>query len=507
MGAGVVLVAIFAFRSRPYAPLALMYVMTPLVYMFFYNFVFKGTHLSNFMASMGVVLWVGGFGCLAAGAYWNAEQNFWWGADSKHEFRARLRVCDLQLKPVCTSPAAYENCSAYSVINEVVPAGWRPAPDDGAASQYVYCTRYGETGEACHCPPELEIIEESACPDPWDSHCLAPFMLWSAPLIGAVIMIVFALICGLLSRTVKEVNVEGESISHMHQGTKVFAYIMGIGLLGVYVASSIAGASMDVADLVTAFSLLTVGICVAFIGVSVGWRSLGHQMEEIPIVKKLEDASHSNFLKAIAVTFISPFAIIFFILSFINQLFRKLFPCTKHVDDEEAALRLTQVGSNLWDAITEWEWTAIFSKMVWFGFIFFIFQVGVGKLVTLGLSCLNYALDGMGLGLVTVIYFIVGFLMFLAPPVPGIPVYLTGGIVVAANAEGFFGSFAVGVAYASFWALVVKATAIFGQQKGIGGLMGTKVQVRKAVGVNGITIRAIKRILMQPGITKGKVVS
>eukprot|EP01052_Picozoa_sp_SAG31_P027189 SAG31_NODE_2523_length_5562_cov_4.427238_5_plen_394_part_00 len=148
---------------------------------------------------------------------------------------------------------------------------------------------------------------------------------------------------------------------------------------------------------------------------------------------------------------------------------------------------------------------AVLSKIVWAGFIYFIFSIGVGKLVTLGLSVLNYALDGMSLGVVTVIYFLVGWTMFLAPPVPGIPVYLTGGIVLATNAEATFGSFAVGVLYASFWALFVKAMAILGQQKGIGGLMGKKIGVRKAVGVNSLTIRAIKKILMEPGVTQGKV--
>jgi hypothetical protein len=349
----------------------------------------------------------------------------------------------------------------------------------------------------------------------------------------------------------------------MNSGTKVFTYVMLIALLGVYIASSIAGASMAVADLVTTFSFLTVAICVVFIGISVGWRSLGHQMEEIPIVRKLENARHSNMLKAIAVMFIGPLGILFFILSFVNQVFRKVFPCTKHVDEDEASLRLTQVGSNLWATLMEWDWTAVLSKMITFGFIFFIFQVGVGKLVTLGLSCLNYALDGMNLGIVTIIYNIVGFLMFMAPPVPGIPVYLTGGIVVAKNAENAMGSFAAGVAYASFWALFVKAAAILGQQKAIGKGLGGKVGVRQAVGVdsreqqiggsggsleppgpllespgpllthlhtvyiayseclptrlnplaestcfsqvNSLTIRAIKKILMEPGVTKGKV--
>lgn len=509
VAAGVLLASIFAFRGKPYAPLAIMYVGSPLIYMFFYVAVFTTAHLSNYMRSLAIVLALAGLACVIVGGVWNDHHDFWWGTDSKSEFRARLRVCDLDMKPNCNSTAPFENCSKYHVWDGLLaePEKYHINATSNVSTLMtnVYCITYGDGGEACYCPPELEVGDESACPDPWNKHCLAPFMLWAAPFMAAVIMLVFGLICGMLSRTVREVADEGDSLTHLHTGTKVFSYIMMIGLLGVYVASSIAGASMATADLVTTFSFLTIAICIVFIGVSVGWRSLGHQMEEIPIVRKVENARHSNMLKAIAVTFCAPVLLIFFILSFINQIFRKIFPCTKHVDDEEAALKLTQVGSNLWTVLMNWDWSAILSKMVWFGFIFFIFQVGVGKLVTLGLSCLNYALDGMNLGVVTAIYFIVGFLMFLAPPVPGIPVYLTGGIVVAANAEGVFGSFAAGVAYASFWALAVKAIAILGQQKGIGGLLGKKVGVRKAVGVNSLTIRAIKKILLEPGVTKGKV--
>ena len=222
----------------------------------------------------------------------------------------------------------------------------------------------------------------------------------------------------------------------------------------------------------------------------------------------MEGATRSNMVKALAILFVAPVYLFYCITSMINQLFRRCLPCTKDVEGDEARLVLTEVGSNLWNSMKAWNWTAVLSKVVWAGFIYFIFSVGVGRLTTLGLSVLNHELKTSELGMVTLIYFCVGFVMFLLPPVPGVPVYLTGGIVLAKTAmdpvKGF-DSFLGGVAYASFWALFVKATAIAGQQKVIGGLMGKKVGVRQAVGVNSVSIRAIRLILQEKGLSRNKM--
>ena len=239
-----------------------------------------------------------------------------------------------------------------------------------------------------------------------------------------------------------------------------------------------------------------------------GWHSLEQELHEIPIIAKMEGATRSNMVKALAILFVAPVYLFYCITSMINQLFRRCLPCTKDVEGDEARMVLTEVGSNLWNSMKAWNWTAVLSKVVWAGFIYFIFSVGVGRLTTLGLSVLNHELKTSELGMVTLIYFVVGFVMFLLPPVPGVPVYLTGGIVLAKTAmdpvKGF-DSFLGGVAYASFWALFVKATAIAGQQKVIGGLMGKKVGVRQAVGVNSVSIRAIRLILQEKGLSGNKM--
>jgi hypothetical protein len=252
------------------------------------------------------------------------------------------------------------------------------------------------------------------------------------------------------------------------------------------------------------------GICVVTLGASIGWSAMESQLESIPIVQKLQSAGHSDYLKAVGVLVCGFPSIFYFILAFFNQTFRRTLPCTKDVRGDESHLLVTQLAHNQIDAFKHWNWTSVFSKVVWVGFFYFVFAVGVGKFTNLGLSALNQYLGSKDLWFVSLMYFIVGFIMFMLPPVPGIPVYLTGGIVMATAAAKSFGdgdteNFAAGVLYASFMACFIKSCAIVGQMTIIGGKMGKLVSVRRAVGVNSITIRAIKRILSQPGLPMNKI--
>ena len=509
VAAGLFLMAVFAFKARPYYPLIVMYIGTPCIYMIFYMRVFKSSHISNFMQSVAAVLIVWGLMCMALAFLFNYHHDFWWGDASKAIFRARLRTCDTSYPFANFTgdsglvPAErFNEFFDFNHVDEMESQRMIAACIDTNVTG-IYGGIYGETGEVWCCSPHQEMSEESAC-DPAEPHCLAAFMLWGAPMMGGVVMFIFGMICVILAGAVGEAHVEG-NIAH---STKVFLYMMGVGVLGVYVAASIAGASMQIAQVVKTFAVLTIGICVVLIGTSIGWQSLEKELQEIPIVAKIEGATRSNMLKAVAILTVTPVFLVYCIISIVNQLFRRCLPCTKDVHGDEAHLLMTEVGTNLFNNLKKWNWTAVLSKVVWAGFIYFVFSVGVGRLTTLGLSVLNHQLKTSELPAVTAIYFIVGFVMFLLPPVPGVPVYLTGGIVLAKTAmdetKGF-GSFGLGVAYASFWACFVKAMAILGQQKVIGGVLGARVGVRQAVGVNSVSIRAIRLILQEKGLSGNKM--
>ena len=64
--------------------------------------------------------------------------------------------------------------------------------------------------------------------------------------------------------------------------------------------------------------------------------------------------------------------------------------------------------------------------MIWLGGIFYGMQVGVAKITNVFLSWLIESLSDLDLVALTLVFMVVGACMFLLPPVPGPPVYLTG---------------------------------------------------------------------------------
>lgn len=108
-----------------------------------------------------------------------------------------------------------------------------------------------------------------------------------------------------------------------------------------------------------------------------------------------------------------------------------------------------------------------------------------------------------GVDAVTGIMLAVGIVMFLLPPVPGVPIYMTLGIVIpqVATKWGLVGSYFYCIAIS----LALKLAACAMQQKAIGELLSGSASIRKSVGINTAFVRATRVILSDKGLTVGKV--
>ena len=175
---------------------------------------------------------------------------------------------------------------------------------------------------------------------------------------------------------------------------------------------------------------------------------------------------------------------------------------------------LTESGNGHLGALRLLAWENVLPKVMWLGVGFVGLVAGIGRLTTLFLSWLVRALSSTSLPAVTVIMACVGVSMFLLPPIPGVPVYLAGGVLLTASSmrtfeEGGMGedqAFWCGIVYSSVICFLLKLVAVVLQQEGIGKNLGKKVSVRMAVGVNSTSIRAIGRILGESQLTMRKVV-
>ena len=121
----------------------------------------------------------------------------------------------------------------------------------------------------------------------------------------------------------------------------------------------------------------------------------------------------------------------------------------------------------------------------------------------------KYCSIGVPLAYVTIIFYLVGLGMFLLPPVPGVPVYLFGGVMLVRQAEVSWGggedAFWPACAFTVAICFTIKLNAVVVQQKVFGERLGKYVSVRKLVGVNSTSIRAIRKILDKPGLSIAKV--
>ncbi|CAK0819191.1 unnamed protein product, partial [Prorocentrum cordatum] len=142
------------------------------------------------------------------------------------------------------------------------------------------------------------------------------------------------------------------------------------------------------------------------------------------------------------------------------------------------------------------------------GQAYFTFQFGFSKLTTVFLSWLNTELVAVSFFTVLAIIFVVGAMMFLAPPVPGIAVYLFTGIVVASHANNEQNKdtlgFGMGCGIAIALSFGLKMAACCGQYA-MGYFLGKSVRIQALVGVDKVLTRAIMQILEQPGLSMGKV--
>jgi len=361
-------------------------------------------------------------------------------------------------------------------------------------------------GTECPCLPTTVTAENARDPD-----CeLAAFLVYTSLFIASTAVLVFSAVIYFLSRSF----IGHTDPRSLNKNVRAFGALVALGILGLWIATQINGANMALSNVVMAFSGAFLFAVFMVIGASIGWASLDKELTEIPLIATLKNSFASDYLKAVGI-FLFPVYVVFIVLSLINHFFRlHLTPCAFRQTDEDKRLWVTRICHKQIVAIKNWPWTSVLTKVMLIGIFYFSFSVGVGKLTYIFLSFLNTQLAGLGLGAVTAIFMIIGLLMFLLPPVPGAPVYLVGGVMITGTAWEAFGGENYRQDNTAFWSagmytvglgFLLKYMAIAVQQKGFGEQLGKKVAIRKAVGVNSITIRAIKKILTKPGLSIGKV--
>jgi len=329
---------------------------------------------------------------------------------------------------------------------------------------------------------------DSDCEHIYDK-CLHSFALWIWPMLAATSMLFLSFVSSFL-------RPQHKSIACPATFLKVWIMIF----LTMWVSAEIAEASPG---LFTAMCNFVFSLVFAVIVLAIGTNTLDKNSE---IAWKEISSNYESFLeilKSLVLLFATIPIIFYLTLSFVNQLFRKALACCSRSDTRPQGY-FTEVTSNYLNRVRSWNWIKTIRDTIFWGMVYMSVAVAFSKLTNIFLAWVIDITKPLSLALVTFIMLMVGLIMFLMPPIPGIPIYMASGIVLVGR--GYEPMGAVGaVFYTLGVVLIMKLIACTLQQKGIGENMSQSTKVRQLVAINSGPIRAANLILSDKKITLAKV--
>eukprot|EP00924_Labyrinthula_sp_SR-Ha-C_P013535 snap_masked-scaffold_5-processed-gene-5.19-mRNA-1 protein AED:1.00 eAED:1.00 QI:0/0/0/0/1/1/5/0/966 len=289
--------------------------------------------------------------------------------------------------------------------------------------------------------------------------------------------------------------------------TQILVVVIGLLSISAWVSTSL----FNTGD--TDFSSLIVGSVVIIVGVSAttviyvfGVSYVRVLLTSIPLGQAVLGIIRSSWIPALAIFFgIFPL----FILagfSIIIQSVRKYTFFGKTIKHPyEQKLLVTKEIDDVFEWIRGLDYGHVYDKIMSIGLFFFIFVVIVNRFINIFLSVLGEQLAGLSIPVTTVIFIVIGLGCFLLPPVPGLPVFLFGGILLFTGTEEVFG-LGSSLLYAVAVNFLLKLLAVALQQKVIGQTFGSKsVRIKAIVNINSPSIKAIKILLRKPGLSFPKI--
>jgi len=341
---------------------------------------------------------------------------------------------------------------------------------------------------------------DESCIQVYD-HCYNTFIIWVGPFLASIGLLFLSFFASFL-------RVDGTP----EQEASKFASVWLFLLFAFWVAASLAGVGQGVST--TLAVLVLASFIAAAIFLAIAYNSK-ERKDRFDAVKKHLLEKYGSLLdvfRGLLVVTCTPVIIFYILVSFVKQRVRRisLLVCSKTPSTTQ---NLTDVTSNGWFTVEaqrlirhfqSWDKTKVIVYAIYWGLAFMILNVIVFQYTLVFLSWLIQTTSDMSLGMVTLILVLVGLTMFLLPPVPGVPIYLTLGIVIIPVGQEIFGIY-LSIIYAIGISLALKLFACTLQQKLIGEQLHNFVSVRQLVSVNSDFIRSMKLVLKEPGMGLAKV--
>jgi len=352
---------------------------------------------------------------------------------------------------------------------------------------------------ALGCAAEGGLRTADGSVDPASVCYTSAHFLWLGPFLFAVVCAVFAAVLHILAGVVSPAVDTRRTV----RTGRIIVSLFGFLVLLLWIAMSLAAAGTKLASYVVVVAFFLAIEAAVSVGFVIGWDKMRAPVKRSARDGLIATLGSSNWVRAIALLSFAPVLPLLLLISVSNQAVRKLTKVNLREGDE--ALALTRTFHLQWVYVRDnWPWTEVLWNACSFCVGVVVMIVGVLNGTSILLSALNDYLRSFALAQTCAIYMAVGLTMFLCPVVPGVPVYITGGIVVTAAAEPSMG-FAGGMVLASLVGWMTKMMSVWVQHAGIGARCGQSVAIRQFVAINSVNTRAMRLTLEPPGLNLRKV--
>mmetsp|Transcript_32018 Transcript_32018/g.63430 ORF Transcript_32018/g.63430 Transcript_32018/m.63430 type:complete len:871 (+) Transcript_32018:215-2827(+) len=402
-----------------------------------------------------------------------------WGQYTRLAYSAQAGCTpDFSMRPGCADP---------EWVNGTSPCFYLADDDDATDVAPSYAVIYDT---------ELSDMCGPSCLSVYDG-CTHAFVLWVWPLMSGMAMLFLSFVCAFFWRK-----------SGTEDGPATAAAVWSFLFFGMWVLASVAGFGAGLTEGLTAFILalfVAAGGVVLFCTSGLVGRQMWRRLEE-----KYKEYD-LDYAWSLLVATCLPVFCFYLVLSIINQRIRRLRSCVsaclcgRPTDDQTNWNGwLTEITAGHFDGIKKWHLPKLCTWAIYWGIAFMTITCIITQFTTLFLSYLIEKTAAISNGRVAIIFGFVAIILFLLPPVPGVPIYLTAGIVLVNSCIDDFGLIG-SVGYTICICFILKLVASAVQQKYIGEGLSHYVSIRQLVAINSRMMRTAKLILSDKGVTKEKI--
>jgi len=342
----------------------------------------------------------------------------------------------------------------------------------------------------------------------YDDPIEVTFLLWCSPVICSLAFIIVSVFAWTRSRHFARIpsGRDADEQVQVSRSLKATIPVLVAAVLSAWIAASLAVEDFALSKIVLQLSAV-VFVCIpVYILDWIGIEKIKMAAKKDATVQTMLSLVFGDWAKGAFMLVGWPFLPLYFVIEVLHQRVRACTRACRLVPKKSEDNKwITKEASKLWTNMMSWEWTSILVKSMYCGLGLVCVQVGVSQGLVVFLAWFNEYLASWTLAAALGLLFIVEILLFLFPPVSGIPLYMVAGIVIIPKLSDAGQTFPIGIAATTLFCLVLKLTAIALEQKAIGHPFSSSVRVKKFVGVHTPAMKAVRAILSEPGLSCAKI--